>query len=166
MRDAMDAGALLTNGADADGEVVWSWHPDAGAKLATMLRIALATVARKPGHRGERAISRKTIARGMPGDSGVTVVTTLVCLFYFACEAAGASSARHSLRPLKSEGGNFKAKLGCIAPRECGIVPHSSLPATNAKRLRKGALATKQSIVSFFAARSCLKIEFDCHRPT
>src|SRR5260221_13976574 len=24
----------------------------------------------------------------------------LVCLFYFACEAAGASSARHSLRPL------------------------------------------------------------------
>jgi hypothetical protein len=32
--------------------------------------------------------------------SGVTVVTTLVCLFYFACEAAGASSARHSLRPL------------------------------------------------------------------
>jgi hypothetical protein len=33
------------------------------------------TVARKPGHRGERAISRKTIARGMPGVSGVTVVT-------------------------------------------------------------------------------------------
>jgi hypothetical protein len=31
-----------------------------------------ATVARKPGHRGERVISRKTIARGMPGDSGVT----------------------------------------------------------------------------------------------
>jgi hypothetical protein len=42
----------------------------------------------------------KTIARGMPDVSGVTVVTTLVCLFYFACEAAGASSARHSLRPL------------------------------------------------------------------
>jgi hypothetical protein len=27
---------------------VWFWHPDADAKLATMLRIALATVARKP----------------------------------------------------------------------------------------------------------------------
>src|ERR1700732_1661035 len=26
----------------------------------------------------------------MPGDSGVTVVTTLVCSFYFACETAGA----------------------------------------------------------------------------
>jgi hypothetical protein len=36
----------------------------------------------------------------MPGEAGVTVVTTLVCLFYFACEAAGAASARHSLRPL------------------------------------------------------------------
>src|SRR5437868_14538794 len=41
-----------------------------------------------------------TVARGMPGETGVTVVTTLACLFYFACEAAGASSARHSLRPL------------------------------------------------------------------
>src|SRR6266404_6663170 len=33
------------------------------------------------GHRGEREVSRKTIARGMPGRSGVTVVTTLVCFF-------------------------------------------------------------------------------------
>jgi hypothetical protein len=61
------------------------------------------TVTNKPDHRGERDISRKTIARGMPGDSGVTVVTMLVCSFYFACEAAGASSARHSLRPLFRE---------------------------------------------------------------
>src|SRR6266403_942488 len=61
---------------------------------------AQATVPTKPGHRGEHEVSRKTIARGMPGRSGVTVVTMLVCLFYFACEAAGALSARHSLRPL------------------------------------------------------------------
>src|SRR5260221_6121991 len=33
------------------------------------------TVANKPGHRGEREATVKTIARGMPGDSGVTVVT-------------------------------------------------------------------------------------------
>jgi hypothetical protein len=58
------------------------------------------TVANKPGRRGERGISRKTIARGMPGVSGVTVVTMLVCFYHFAREAAGASSARHSLRPL------------------------------------------------------------------
>jgi hypothetical protein len=57
-------------------------------------------VSNKPGHRGEREVSRKTIARGMPGETGVTVVTTLVCLFFITHEAAGASSARHSLRPL------------------------------------------------------------------
>src|ERR1700722_11936305 len=45
----------------------------------------------------------KTIARGMPGDTGVTVVTMLVCFFIFAHKAVGATSARHSLRPLLSE---------------------------------------------------------------
>jgi hypothetical protein len=50
-RDAMDADALLTNGADADGEVVWSWHPDAGVKSVDA--IPPMTVARKPGHRGD-----------------------------------------------------------------------------------------------------------------
>src|ERR1700687_4077510 len=38
----------------------------------------------------------------MPGESGVTVVTMLVCFIYFAREAAGALSARHSPRPLFS----------------------------------------------------------------
>src|SRR5258705_13439243 len=38
----------------------------------------------------------------MPGDPGVTVVTMLVFFFHFACEAAGALDARHSLRPLSS----------------------------------------------------------------
>jgi len=37
---------------------------------------------KKRGHRGEREVSRKTIARGMPGRSGVTVVTMLVCFFH------------------------------------------------------------------------------------
>src|SRR5205814_1256235 len=41
-------------------------------------------------------------------------------LFYFACEAAGASRARHSLRPLF--GRKIHASLGRIAPRECGGV--------------------------------------------
>ena len=54
--------------------------------------------ARLTGESTKEAV--KTIARGMPGETGVTVVTTLVCSFHFACEAAGASRARHSLRPL------------------------------------------------------------------
>jgi len=49
----VDASARKTNAHEADGEVVSSCHPDAGVKLATMLRIALATETRKPGLRGE-----------------------------------------------------------------------------------------------------------------
>jgi hypothetical protein len=33
-RDAVDAEAPITNGAEADGKIVWSWHPDAGVKFA------------------------------------------------------------------------------------------------------------------------------------
>ena len=40
--------------------------PTLAFKLAMMLRITLMTVARKPGHRGEHEISRKTIAQGRP----------------------------------------------------------------------------------------------------
>src|SRR5260221_1986120 len=65
---------------EADGEVVSFWHPDAGVKLAEAT--PLTTVSIKRGHRGEHEVSRKTIARGMPGVSGVTVVTMLVCLFF------------------------------------------------------------------------------------
>src|SRR5437763_2818030 len=43
-------------------------------------------------------------------------------LFYFACEAAGASRARHSLRPLMFQMAQPTAKLGRIASRECGGV--------------------------------------------
>jgi hypothetical protein len=52
-----------TNGIGADGEVVWSWRPDAGAKLAMMLRITPMTVAKEPGHRGEHEVSRKPLRR-------------------------------------------------------------------------------------------------------
>src|ERR1700722_5565438 len=53
----------------------------------------------------------------MPADSGVTVVTMLVCFFIFAREAAGATSARHSLRPLIGEG-RMLAQLGRITLRD------------------------------------------------
>jgi len=35
VRDAVDALAHKTNAPIADGEVVWSWHPDADVKLAS-----------------------------------------------------------------------------------------------------------------------------------
>src|SRR5882724_11238218 len=53
---------------------------------------------KKADHRGDHEGNRKTIARGMPGGPGVTVVTNARA-FYPTRAAAGASSARHSLRP-------------------------------------------------------------------
>jgi hypothetical protein len=52
-----------TNATSADGEAVWSWRPDAGAKFCCLGR---AMVAKKPGHQGEHEISRNTIAQGKP----------------------------------------------------------------------------------------------------
>jgi hypothetical protein len=49
-RDAVDAEVPITNGIDADGEVVWSRHPDAGVRSAGS--IPLTTVANKPGTPG------------------------------------------------------------------------------------------------------------------
>jgi len=45
-----------TSGTIADGQGVWSWRPDAGVKLAG--DDLQATVAKEPGHRGERVIGR------------------------------------------------------------------------------------------------------------
>ena len=71
-RDAVDAVGVARRAAlEAEGEVVWSWRPDAGAKFlrSKLLRSDGGKRARSPGR---ARISRKTIARGMPGDSGVT----------------------------------------------------------------------------------------------
>ena len=56
---------------------------DAPMPASSLREEAQATVSNKPGHREEHEVSRKTIARGMPGRSGVTVVTMLVCLFFY-----------------------------------------------------------------------------------
>jgi hypothetical protein len=55
----VDADAPITNGTEADGEDVWSWHPDAGVK--SVEAIPPATVAKEPGRRGEHDISRKPL---------------------------------------------------------------------------------------------------------
>src|SRR6266403_3267965 len=66
---------------------------------------------KKRGHRGEREVSRKTIARGMPGRSGVTVVTNSYACFILharlrAHRAPGIPCA------LSFEGREIHARLG------------------------------------------------------
>jgi len=58
------------------------------------------TVANKPGHRGEHEISRKTIARGMPGVSGVTVVTNARAYYH---TTRGCGRTRRPAFPAPSE---------------------------------------------------------------
>ena len=75
--------ACETIGALADGKAVWFWHPllvlswrrRNQARPGLMSLNPPATVTRRIRRRGEHEISRKTIARGMPGEPGVPVVT-------------------------------------------------------------------------------------------
>src|SRR5260370_4081553 len=72
---------------------------DAPGLASSLREEAQATVTTKPGHRGEREVSRKTIACGNAGCSGGPVVTTLVCLSRYT-RGCGCIGARHSPRPL------------------------------------------------------------------
>ena len=55
----------LTSGTFAYGEGVWFRRPDAGVKLLRN-EFLRGDGDNKAGHQGERAISRKAIARGRP----------------------------------------------------------------------------------------------------
>jgi hypothetical protein len=72
----------------------------------------MATVARKPVHRGEREVSRKTIAQGRPDASAEPVCSCAFFFVHFAHETAGAARTRSSLRPLISEGGTITQDSG------------------------------------------------------
>src|SRR6478752_3885817 len=90
--------------------------------LASSLREeAQATVSNKPGHRGDHEVRRKTIARGCRVISGVTVVTTLGCLFLSAPRlrarrAPGIPCALYSRRRERS-----CKTSGKIMPRDRGF---------------------------------------------
>jgi hypothetical protein len=101
--------------ADADGEAVWSRRPDAGVKSAR--KFLRATVARKPGHRGEHDISRKPPRRESRIASAGPVCSCAFFLFR-AHETAGAARIRLSLHPLLFWRVAIDAKLGRIAPRD------------------------------------------------
>src|SRR5260370_7619985 len=98
------------------------------AMLASSLREeAQATVSNKPGHRGEREVSRKTIARGMPGETGVTVVTILVCFVLFRTRGCGCIERPAFPAPSIIEGHRL-ANLERIPPPESGAPSEIQLP--------------------------------------
>jgi hypothetical protein len=65
-----------------------------------------ATVTKEPGHRGEHAVNRNTIARGKPDDPVEPVVSNS-CAFFTAQEAAGAIGTRFSPLPSLKKGRTF-----------------------------------------------------------
>ena len=78
-RDAMDA-----DGAEDEGAVTRtakSCGPDA-PMLASSLRTSASDGGKKAGRRGERGISRKTIARGMPDDFRRDLTNACACYHY------------------------------------------------------------------------------------
>ena len=70
-QDAVDVEAPITNGAEADGEVVWSRRPDAGVKFAEC-NFRGRWWQESPVAMESAKEAVKTIARGVPGVSGVT----------------------------------------------------------------------------------------------
>jgi hypothetical protein len=105
-RDAMDAGGAK------DESVVLRTAKPCGPDTPTLVSSSREasflgmTVARKPGHRGERGISRKPPRREGRIASAEPVCS---CAFYpikIAHGTAGAARTRSSLRPLVIEGGN------------------------------------------------------------
>jgi hypothetical protein len=118
-RDAMDAEVPLTSGAEADGEIVWSWRRDAGVKSAEV--IPPATVAKEPFTGESTYKPSKPFAQGRPDQFGEPVVITLVCFLTSHARlrvhwAPGFPCALYSF-----EGRRFP-KLGQIVPRERGCL--------------------------------------------
>jgi hypothetical protein len=105
--DAVASGAFFcaTNDAIADGEIAWSWRPDAGAKLAERSADDGGKKARSPGR---SHISRNTIVQGMPADAVYPWLLTPV-LFY--CTGGHGCNAHPAFpAPSVREGGTFKIK--------------------------------------------------------
>jgi hypothetical protein len=81
----------------ADGEVVWSWRSDAGAKSWSAQSALWGDGGNQAWSPGRSRISRNTIVQGMPA---VAVYPWLPTPVLFAAQAAsGAARIRHSLHP-------------------------------------------------------------------
>jgi hypothetical protein len=81
------------------------------------------TVAKEPGHRGERGVSRKPLRRESRRCSGSPVV--LPPCFFCCTGPMGAIGTRLSLRPLLHERVKNDSKLGHVVPRGCRLASSS-----------------------------------------
>jgi len=116
-------------------------------------------VARKPGSPGRaRRKPLKPFAQGRPIAKGVPVVTEACVSFRFARKAMGAIFAPAFPAPSVFGRRMDRASLGRfrVARRRRLVLVATSLPATNAKRLRKGAKRRSNPKEVWIASRSLL----------
>ena len=101
-----------TNDAAADGEVVWSWRSDAGAKVAESSANDGGNQAWSP-----RRARRKPL-KPLRREGRMIRLYLWFCRVLFCCtRAMGAVGTRPSLRPLLFRGRSM-VQLGCDARRE------------------------------------------------
>jgi hypothetical protein len=109
---------MRTNDRFADGQAVWSWRPDAGAKLAKTLHASC-------GRRGKRARSpgraRSKPLKPLRREGRVSSAEPVVLprAFFTARGPWAPAGARSSLRPLTFGGFRFGKARAPSARREC-----------------------------------------------
>jgi len=108
--------------------------------------ISLTTVANKPGYRGAREISRKTIARGMPDVSGVTMVTN-ACAFYHCARGCGRAERPAFPAPSDLQKAGFLTKnSGASRGENAGV--YAELEQRHCERSEAIHQATKQEWIA------------------
>ena len=108
---------------------MWAWHPDAGVKFAGFS--CKRRWQTSPVHRGEHEVSRKTIARGMPGCSGVTRGDYTRVLCFLSHARLRAHRAPGIPCALVSEGAGPKRKPRA---KTCGEIAKLCPPSLRAQR--------------------------------
>src|ERR1700733_11287350 len=110
-----------TNDAFTDGEVVWSWHPDADAKLADDGQQMTVTIKPVAGESTKEAV--KTIrVRECRGDPGATVVANSSAFYILHARLRVQRGPGIPARPLLIRGGRIIHNSGAVrAARTIGV---------------------------------------------
>ena len=111
---------------------------------ADMSSIREATVTKRIRRRGERGISRQTIAQGMPECSGCTCMLVCASLRIHCTRDRGCS--KHPAFPAPSRlRDKVQANLGRNAPRDRGFTSKCQTPSLRAKRSNPSRGLKKES---------------------
>ena len=141
------AKCVRTNDVAVDGEVVWSWRPDAGAKVRGC-KFAERRWQKSPVTGESTKDTVKTIVQGMPADAVCPWLLTRV-LFY-AHAASGATRIRHSLRPLCFSRVVCLNNSDAFVPRECRRVSQHT-PSLRGAQRRSNPDCLRGGILDCFA---------------